>query len=130
MDCVDIVHPDRHPNALVARFVAFRAEGHLDIASATTALTAFAQKDLTVAGADTTKRGGTAPIPGFLPSKLFEPSEALLYVGDVQYGCHPFRVHLFIPPSRQKHFRLAACGTVLEFTEHGASTTRQSFIPA
>src|ERR1700738_499761 len=49
VDGVHIIHPNRHPLTLVGGFVAFRTEGHLDVALATPPLTVFAQKDLALA---------------------------------------------------------------------------------
>src|SRR5262249_24726455 len=55
VDGVNIVYPDLHPYAFVGRFIAFRAERHLDRALPTTTLTVLAQKDLAIAGTDATK---------------------------------------------------------------------------
>src|SRR5262245_54230065 len=66
---IDIVHPNRHPCALVGGWVALGAEGHLDAAIATATLRAQAQEDLALAGANSAERGRAPPVPALLPSK-------------------------------------------------------------
>src|SRR5262249_22962493 len=131
VDSVDVVHPDRHPHALVTGFVAFRAERHPDGASAATALTVLAQKDLTIACADATEPGRTAPLPSLRPSELLEPSKALLYVGNVQNGCHLFHVHRIIPFScNRDHNSVAPKSKDVARLKHDASSPgRYSFSP-
>src|SRR5262249_37241791 len=98
VDSINVLHPNRHPHALVGGIVAFGAKRHLEGALASTALGVLAQEDLAVARANAPNRGGTAPVPPLLPSELLEPSEALLDVRDVQNRCQSFRVHAPCPP--------------------------------
>src|SRR5438132_8935638 len=69
VDGVHIVHPDGHPHALVGSVIPLRTERHLDSALAPATLGVLAQENLACAGADARKRGGTAPVPGFLPAE-------------------------------------------------------------
>src|SRR5262249_35733150 len=75
MDGVDVVHPDRHPDALVARLaLAFRRRQR---ALPPAALRALAQEDLALAGANGPECRRAAPVETLLPAKLLEPGEAL-----------------------------------------------------
>src|SRR6185436_18284914 len=86
LDRVDVVDPDRHPDALVAALVALGAEGHQRLALAPPALPVLAEEDLAGAGADGAEGRRIAPVPGLLPAELLEPGEALADVRHVQNG--------------------------------------------
>src|SRR2546425_12084069 len=67
MNDVDIVHPDRHPDAPVGGLVAVGTEGHLHATVATTALGALAQEDFALTRANTPEGGRVSPIPALRP---------------------------------------------------------------
>ena len=64
VDSIDVLDPDRHPDAA--------------------ALAVEAQIDLARAGADGAESRRVTPVPGFLPSELLEPREARVHVGHIQ----------------------------------------------
>ena len=82
LDGVDIIHPHRHPHALVAGFGSLAECGWVR-AFAASALPALAQEDFEMANAHRAKRRRAAPFESFLKAELFKPLEALLDVGDV-----------------------------------------------
>src|SRR5262245_21843807 len=90
---LDIIHPDRHPGALVPRLVAAGAEGHLRAAPPAATLTVLAKEDLALARTHASERRGSSPIPRLLPSELLEPGKALRDVGNIQDGCQSLGVH-------------------------------------
>src|SRR3954468_20764664 len=65
VDGIDVVDPDRHPDALVP--VVIDAECRRYIALAAAALTILTKEDLAVTGADAAERRRIAPIPPLLP---------------------------------------------------------------
>src|SRR5438874_7038896 len=71
MDAVDVVDPDRHPDAFVGRLIAIGTERRLRFALAAAALTALAKKDLGMTGTDAAENRRVAPVPAFFPSELF-----------------------------------------------------------
>src|SRR5712692_6838435 len=75
---VHVIHYDHHPRALVGGFVAFRAEGHLDGALATPALTVLAEEDLVFAGADSTEVRRIAPVPCFSSTRASRTTQSSL----------------------------------------------------
>src|SRR6516162_5993206 len=79
---VDVVHPDRHPDALVARLAMALCRRERALPPA--ALRALAQEDLALAGADGPERRRAAPLEALLPAELLKPGEALDDVRDVQ----------------------------------------------
>src|SRR5262249_9041070 len=85
----------------------------------------------TIACADATEPGRTAPLPSLRPSELLEPSKALLYVGNVQNGCHLFHVHRIIPFScNRDHNSVAPKSKDVARLKHDASSPgRYSFSP-
>src|SRR5262249_15604511 len=87
---VDVIDPDRHPDAVLA---------------ALAALIALAEEDLAPAGADAAEGRRIAPVPTLLPAELFEPGEALLDVGDVQDRRDALGVHGVHPMS----FSISSC---------------------
>src|SRR4051794_22689181 len=80
MDGIDVVDPDRHPDALV--LVIVHSERRGNVALAATALAVLTEENLAVAGKDPAERRRTAPIPTLLPPEPLEPFEALDDVGD------------------------------------------------
>ncbi len=93
MDGVDIIHPYRHPDPLVAGFVAVGTEGRPTAAMASAALSPFAQEDLARAGANAAECGRTTPVPPLLPAEFFEPPKAIGKVRNVQDRRHSVREH-------------------------------------
>src|SRR4026208_110643 len=67
VDGVDVVHPDRHPHALVGGIVPFRPERPLESAPAPAALGVLAQEDLALARAHAPEVGRRAPLPRLPP---------------------------------------------------------------
>src|SRR5262249_28639802 len=102
VDCVDVVHPDGHPHALIAGFITIRPESHLDRALASTTLSVLAEENLAIPGANTPKSRRTAPLPTLLPSELLEPREALSDIGDVQDRVQSLGLHALILLIRTK----------------------------
>ena len=78
VDGIDIVDPDRHPDAMV--LAVGNAPRRCQIAFASTALPVLTKEDLALARADAAKGRWIAPVPALLPSELFKPGEALLNV--------------------------------------------------
>src|SRR6266853_552578 len=105
MNRIDIIHTHRHPNAFVTDLIATRTERHPGTAFAASALPALAQKYFALAGANAAKCWGTSPVPALGPSQLFEPFEALLDIGNVQYRCQSLRIHFVDSPIRQYRSR-------------------------
>src|SRR5258708_27555360 len=91
VDLVDVIDPDRHPDALIV--CGLLPEGRRQIALSPAALPVLAEEDLAVAGADTAKCRRLAPVPALLPAEALKPGEALLDVRDVQDGRDSFRKH-------------------------------------
>src|SRR6266404_6100267 len=78
VDGIDVVDPDRHPDAMVLAIG--KAPRRCQIAFAATALPVLTQEDLALPRADAAKGWWIAPVPALLPSELFKPGEALLNV--------------------------------------------------
>src|SRR6266478_5234017 len=97
MDSINIVDPDRHPDAVVRPGVEPMRRCKTPLAA--TALAVLAKEDFAFAGADAPKRGGTTPVPALLPAELLKPGEALLDIRDVQDRRQPFREHAIHPPN-------------------------------
>lgn len=90
MDGVDVIDPDRHPDAFV---VVVGGEGFGVRAFAAAALSVMTKEDLDRAALDRSKTGGLAPIPDLFPSKPLEPGDALGEVRHVQYRRCSVRDH-------------------------------------
>src|SRR5215467_999865 len=104
---IDVFDPQRHPHALVGRFIAVVGEGSRVQAFAAPALCALAQKYANLAGFDRSKRGGTAPVPKLLPAPGCKPCEAGGDVGNIQYGSYALGSdHLISRPARIARRRL------------------------
>src|SRR5262245_34983688 len=84
VDGVHVVHPDRHPAALVRGIVAVGSSRFRERAPPPASLRVQAEEDLEPSGADAAESRRVAPVPPLLPAELLEPHEALLDVGDVQ----------------------------------------------
>src|SRR6202049_3908652 len=82
---VHVVHPDRHPDALVALFVSVLLKRSGVGAAAAAALRALTEKDASFrTRSNRAKRGRRSPVPQFLPSPLFKPGDRAGDVGHVQ----------------------------------------------
>lgn len=75
VDFVDVGHPDRHPYPFVQAVIPFGFKGRGIGAFAAAALSVEAQKNFTLAGTDSAKIHGVAPIPIFGPPEFFEPGK-------------------------------------------------------
>src|SRR5436305_14499277 len=71
MDGIDVIDPDRHPDALVT--VVVDAECRGNVALAASALAVLTEENLASARADAAERRRIAPIPPFLPAEALEP---------------------------------------------------------
>jgi hypothetical protein len=80
VDDVDVVHPDRHPDALVIVV----APGGRERALPAPALTVQAEKNLAFARADGPEGRGIAPLETLRPAELLESGDAFREVRDVQ----------------------------------------------
>src|SRR3954447_26260106 len=74
VDGVDVVHPDRHPDALFARLAV--APRRRQAALAPAALRTLAEEDLALAGADGPECRGLSPLKTPRPAELLEPGDA------------------------------------------------------
>ena len=83
---VDIVDPNRHPDPLVADFVAIGTERVRPRSASSTPLRVLAKEDLAIPRADPAEPGRITPLPALGPSKLFEPIEAGSNIGNIQNG--------------------------------------------
>ncbi len=95
VDGIDVVDPDRHPDALVRPVV--ESMRRCKRALAASALAVLAQEDLALAGADAPKRGRTTPVPALLPAKLFKPGETLHNIWNVENRNQAFNLHDYHP---------------------------------
>lgn len=93
VDSIHIIHPNRHPCTLVGAIVSFRTERHLKVALAASSLTVLAQKDLALAGTNSTEGRRITPVPSFLPPEFLEPRKTLANVGDVQNRSNALGLH-------------------------------------
>src|SRR5713101_7087509 len=73
VDFVNVLHPYRHPHALVARLVSAWSECRFIRAFAAAALASLTEKNLAFAGPDRAESRGSSPVPAFLPTQLLEP---------------------------------------------------------
>src|SRR5205807_10474526 len=91
---VHVIHPDRHPYALVARFVSLLLKRGGVCAAAAASLRAVAKKDACfLTRPDRAKRRRRSPVPQFLPSPLLKPRDRTGNVGDVQYRSQTLGFH-------------------------------------
>ena len=91
---VHVVHPDRHPDSLVALFVSVPLKGGGVCAAAPASLRPLTKKDASLlTRSDCAKRRRSSPVPQFLPSPLFKPCERAGDVGHVQYRSQSFSFH-------------------------------------
>src|SRR5208337_1732444 len=99
---VHVVHPDRHPDALVALFVSVLLKGGGIRAAAAASLRPLTKKDASFfTRSNRAKRRRRSPVPQFLASPLLKPSERAEYVGHVQYWSQSSGFHngSRIPPA-------------------------------
>src|ERR1700732_4739216 len=91
---VHVVHPDRHPDALVALFVSVLLKRSGVRAAAATSLRPLTKKDASfLARSNRAKRRRRSPVPQFLPSPLLKPRDRAGDFGDVQYWSQTFGFH-------------------------------------
>lgn len=93
IDFINVIYPDRHPNAFICGFASFFAKGRGLIPSPTTSLAIEAEEDLALTRAYATERRRISPVPAFLPPQLLEPIKALLDIGNVQNRSQSPRKH-------------------------------------
>src|SRR4029078_7207805 len=96
VDGVDIVHPDRHPDAFRGFFP--EALWVLMIGFPATTLAVSAEKNFCLVGDHRTEAGRVAPFEASLPAPFLEPLNALSKVRDVENRCHCVCEHFWIPP--------------------------------
>src|SRR5437879_135689 len=91
---IDVVHPDRHPDSLVALFVSVLLKRGGVRAAAAASLRSLTQKDASfLTRSNRAKRRRRSPVPQFLPSPLLKPRERARDVGHVQYRSQSFGFH-------------------------------------
>jgi hypothetical protein len=91
---IDVVHPDRHPDAFVALFVSVVQKRGGVRAAAAASLRSLTKKDARfLARSNRAKRRRRSPVPQFLPSPLLKPRERAGHVGHVQYRSQTFGFH-------------------------------------
>jgi len=91
---VDVVHPDRHPDALVAFFVSVLLKRGGVRAAAAASLRSLTKKDASVlTRSNRAKRRRRSPVPQFFSSPLFKPRDGAGDVGHIQYRSHTFGFH-------------------------------------
>src|SRR4029077_13518425 len=91
---VHVVHPDRHPDTLVALFVSVLLKRGSVRAAASASLRPPAKKDASfLTRSNRAKRRRRSPVPQFLPSPLLKPRERAGHVGHVQYRSQTFGFH-------------------------------------
>src|SRR6267378_2606273 len=91
---VHVVHPDRHPDALVARFVSRLLKGGGVCAAAAASLRPLTKKDASfLTRSNRAKRRRRSPVPQFLPSPLLKPRDRAGDVRHVQYRSQTFGFH-------------------------------------
>src|SRR5580658_178364 len=91
---VYVVHPHRHPDALVARFVSVLLKRGGICAAAAASLRPLTKKDANfLARSNCAKRRRRSPVPQFLPSPLLKPCDCAGNVGYVQYRSQALGFH-------------------------------------
>src|ERR1035441_5674768 len=91
---VHVVHPNRHPDALVAPFVSVLLKGGGVRAAAAASLRLLTKKDASfLTRSNRAKRRRRSPVPQFLPSPLLNPRDRAGDVGHVQYRSQTFDFH-------------------------------------
>src|SRR5690242_10883098 len=76
VNLINVVHPDRHPRALVGRLVSVWSKRGSVRPLTSTALASLAEKDLAFAGANRAESRRRSPVPALLPAPFLEPSKA------------------------------------------------------
>src|SRR3984893_17845982 len=91
---VHVVHPHRHPDALVALFVSVLLKCGGVHAAAAASLRPLTKKDASfLTRSNRAKRRRCSPVPQFLPSPLLKPCDRAGDVGHVQYRSQTFGFH-------------------------------------
>src|SRR5271167_4979144 len=91
---VHIVHPDRHPDALVALFISLLLKRGGVRAAASASLRPLTKKDASfLSRSNRAKRRRRSPVPQSLPSPLLKPRDRAGDVGHVQYRSQTFGFH-------------------------------------
>src|SRR3954470_23486503 len=136
---VHVVHPDRHPDALICLFISVLLKRGGVRAAAAASLCPLTKKDASyLARSNRAKCWRRSPVPQFVPSPLLKPRNRAGDVGYVQYRSQPFGFHnhgrIALPRARDLAYRLrkncflkAQCLRCV--TGHkSASTTRTPFM--
>src|ERR1035438_7731177 len=88
---VHVVHPDRHPDALVALFVSVLLKRCGVRAAAAASLRPLTKKDASFfTRSNRAKRRRRSPVPQFLPSPLLKPRDRAGDIRHVQYRSQTF----------------------------------------
>src|SRR6478736_2245943 len=90
---INVLNPDRHPDALIFCLIAILLEGGGVCAAAEASLRTPAQKYSAHARPKRAERRRRSPIPELLPSPLFKPGKAGGHVGYVQYRSQTVGIH-------------------------------------
>src|ERR1700733_13515651 len=91
---VHVVHPNRHPDTLVARLVSVLLKRGGVRTAAAASLRPLTKKDASFrTRSNRTKRRRRPPVPQFLPSPLLKPRDRAGDVGHVQYRSQTFGFH-------------------------------------
>ncbi len=90
---IHIVHPNRHPDPLVAGFIAVGTEGDAIRTAASATLRALTGENLAVSSLYAAKIRWVAPSPCLLPSKFPEPLDAFLKTRHIQYWIKSAGIH-------------------------------------
>src|SRR5262245_2195412 len=93
VDRVNVVNPDRHPDALIGRRIAIGTKGCLHTAIPATTLRTLAEEDLELAGADGPEGRGLSPLKPLRPAELLEPGDTFREARDVQNRRHGLGDH-------------------------------------
>src|SRR3984893_2744959 len=91
---IHVVHPHRHPDALVALFVALLLKRGGVGAAAAASLRPLTKKDASfLTRSNRAKRRWSSPVPQFLPSPIRKPRERAGDVRHIQYRSQAFGFH-------------------------------------
>src|ERR1700730_7519528 len=98
VDLIYIIHPHRHPHALIACLVSILLKCGRVRPPTTSALRTVAQKNLHCTRPHRPESGRCSPIPQLLPPPLRKPSKTRHHVRHIQYRRNGFRIHSALPP--------------------------------
>ena len=123
MNTVYVVHPKRHPYALVRRVRTGRPRRDRQVAAPSTTLPALAKKDFTPSRSHRSEARRISPVPELPPAEEPEPLEALgqiRHVEDRRETGAPHRVPVHSPPG---------CARTLDRSRTVPSSTRPGNTP-